>query len=103
MLYEVFGQTLFEFHEVGVLHVVRLLVGLAVKIYYAVLYLERLSWQSHAALHIVLAAVSRAPQQFAVLLRLAEHIHTTGVICHLVVLALHERRQGINIHLHITL
>ncbi len=59
LLHEVVGEhcTLAEHHGVRILHQLGLLVGHAVQIDGPVLYLQRLSGQSHAALHVVLAAV----------------------------------------------
>ncbi len=79
------------------MHVVRLLVGLTVQIDYAVLDLQSLPGQSHAALHVVLATVCGARQEHAILGRLAEKIIATSVIYRLVIPALLERRQRINI------
>ena len=53
-------------NEVGVLHVLRLLVGLAVEIDDLVLDLQHLSRHSDAALHIVFAAVSGARVNHAI-------------------------------------
>ena len=63
----VFGQRLAQLDVVCVLHVVGLLVWLAVKVHYAVLYLQRLAGQSHAPLDVVLAAVGRARYHLAIL------------------------------------
>ena len=54
---QVVGYAAHELQVVHVLHVVGLLVGLAVEVHYAVLYLKRLAGKAHAALHVVLAAV----------------------------------------------
>ena len=53
------GQLALQFHVIGVLHVFWFLVGLSVEVDDAVLNLQRLSGKSHAALHVVLAAVGR--------------------------------------------
>ena len=47
-------------HVVVVLHVFGIGIHLSVEVHDAVLYLERLSWQAHAALYVVLPTVNRA-------------------------------------------
>ena len=56
-MHQLFGKILAFLHDVCVLHIIGFLVRLAVYVNDTVLYLQRLSWQSHASLDVVLAAV----------------------------------------------
>ena len=60
------GHLRLQLHVVRVLHVIGLLVGLAVGVDDVVLYLQSLSGQTHAALHVVLAAVDGSARHGAV-------------------------------------
>ena len=60
---------MFQFHVVGVLNVVRLLIGLAINVDNVVLNLKSLPRQSHTTLHIVLTTVSRTCVYQSVFLR----------------------------------
>ena len=73
-IHQLVRNGLTQFYVIGVLHVVRLFVGLSVEIYYPVLYLQRLSGQSHAPLHIVLATIHGARVYRAVFLRVAGYV-----------------------------
>ncbi len=55
-----------ELHLIGILHVIRLLVRLSVEINDVVLDLQGLSWQAHASLYVVLAAVGRTADDVAI-------------------------------------
>ena len=44
---------------IGVLHIVRLFIGLSIEVDDVIFDLQRLSWQTHTALHVVLATVCR--------------------------------------------
>ena len=68
------GYRLAQLHVVCVLHIVGFLVGLAVKVDYAVLYLQCLSGQAYAPLHVVLAAVGRSCDYLAVFPRVVQNI-----------------------------
>ena len=59
-----------ELHLVGILHIIRLLVCLAIQVNDAVLDLQGLSRQTYAALHVVLAAVGRTADDVAIFARM---------------------------------
>ena len=98
LLHHFVGDGLVELHLVCVLHVVWLLVRLAVKIYNVVLYLQGHSRQTHAALHVVLAAVGGAGYYLAELLRVCCHILSSCVIYMLEVVVALLRIHGGEVH-----
>ena len=87
-MHEVVGQVALELHVVGVLHIVGLLVGLAVEIDDAVLDLQRLSRQSHASFHIVLAAIGGSRVDGTVGVGVVGNVVAAQVVDHLKVVVL---------------
>ena len=81
------GQVLLEGHLIGILNVFRLGVRFSVEINRVVLDLQRLSRQSHAALHVVLAAVGGAARYFAELLGVLAYIGCAGGV-HIIIYTL---------------
>ena len=73
-LHQVVADRLVELHVICILHILRFLVRLAVEVNDAVLYLQSHSRQSHAALHVVLAAVGGSADDVSELLWRCSHI-----------------------------
>ena len=73
------------------MHIVWLLVGLAIKIYDAILDLQGLSWQTNAALHVVLTAVGRSADDVAIFARIAHDVASAHLVNLLEILALLQR------------
>ena len=86
-----------ELHLISILHVIRLLIRLAVQINDAVLDLQGLSRQAHAALYIVLAAVGRTADDVAIFARHAGDVVASGSIHFFEVMALLQWVQHANI------
>ena len=102
LLHELVGHVLLQFHTVGILHVVGLLVGLAVEVYHAVLHLQRLTGQTHAALHVVLAAVGGSRGYRAILHGVRQQIltaHLVDILIQLIHLLLVHRREVGHAHI----
>ena len=69
LLHQVIVETLLQLDMIGILHVVRLFVGLAVEIDDVVLDLQCLTRQTHTTLHIVLATICWTSVNDTILLR----------------------------------
>ena len=67
-------------HLIGILHVVWLLVGLTVEIDDMILYLQRLTRQSHTAFHVVLTTVCGTGDDLAVLSLILSDGLTSGLV-----------------------
>ena len=80
LLHELVGQALAQLDIVRILHIVWLLVGLAVDIHDAVLDLQRLTRQSHAALDVVLTTIGRTCINDAILLLVIDNLLTASLI-----------------------
>ena len=98
-LHQFVGNMLAKLDSIGVLHVVRLFVGLSVEINDVVLDFERLSGQSHAAFHVVFAAVGGSRTDVTELYGVVFQVVTTErihVLVHIVnLLLIHRREVGI--------
>ena len=66
-LHQLLRQRLFQPYIIGILHVLRLLIGLTVQVNDMVLDLQRLSRQSNTAFHVVLSTISRTCNNLAIL------------------------------------
>ena len=68
LLHEIIVETLLQLDMIGVLHIVRLFIGLSIEIDNVVLNLQCLTRQTHTALHIILATICRTRINDAILL-----------------------------------
>ena len=76
-MHQFVGNGLLQPHIVGILHILRLLVGLTVEIDNTVFNLERLSRQSYTTFHIVLTTVGRTGDNLTILGTIAPKFSTT--------------------------
>ena len=67
LLHQFFGQRLLQPDIIGILHVLRLFIGLAIEIYDTILDLQSLSRQSHTALHVVFPTIGRTCDNLTIL------------------------------------
>ena len=80
VIHHFFGNGLLQFHTIGVLHILRFLIGLAVEINDVVADFKCLSGQSHAAFHVVLTTVCRTGDDLSILRLVPPQFVASGCI-----------------------
>ena len=69
-----------QLHKIRILHVIRFFVGFSIEIYYIILYLQGLTWQSHTTFYVVFSAIGGPGVNDTKLSLIVEYILTSNGI-----------------------
>ena len=95
---QVIGNRTLGFHQITILHIIRLFISFTIQINNTILYLQRLSGQTHTPLHVVLTAVYRTADYLTEVLWILFQVLPSQLIIIIIDHPLLLRSHGSQIH-----